>query len=286
MRGVILVVLALLAAGCAAEAPAADPTLLRIAIPGTGRDIPARLCRPEAPGPVPLAVINHGSPANAAGRARMAPQPCTAEAVRWFLARGFAVLLPLRRGYGPDGGDGGGWAEGYGGCASPDYVAGGRQTARDIAAAVALGRSLPGIRPEGVLVVGQSAGGWGGLALAADPPEGVVAVVNMAGGRGGWAGGQPNRVCAPDRLAADAGRFGRTARLPTLWIYTANDTFFGPDLAQAMHQAFTAAGGSAQFAALPAFGADGHSLFFGRGGSAVWGPVVEPFLAERGYRPR
>ncbi|MBU8540291.1 alpha/beta hydrolase family protein [Falsiroseomonas tokyonensis] len=279
----MMFLLALLASACAAEAPAADPSLLRIAIPGTGQEIPARLCRPDVGGPVPLAVINHGSPANAAGRAGMAPQPCSAEAVRWFLARGFAVLLPLRRGYGAEGGL---WAEGYGACASPDFAAGGRQTAQDIAAAVAAGRALPGIRPEGVLVVGQSAGGWGALALASAPPEGVVAVVNMAGGRGGWAGGQPNSVCAADRLVAAAGRFGQKARLPTVWIYTANDSFFGPDLARSMHQAFTAAGGRAQFAALPAFGNDGHSLFFGRGGSAVWGPVVERFLTDQGFRPR
>ncbi|WP_439597644.1 alpha/beta hydrolase family protein [Falsiroseomonas sp.] len=279
----ILILLALLAASCAGPAPAADPALLGIAIPGTGREIPARLCRPDVAGPVPLAVINHGSPANAAARAGMEPQPCSAEAVRWFLDRGFAVLLPLRRGYGAEAGA---WAEAYGPCANPDFAAGGRQTAQDIAAAVAAGRALPGIRPDGVLVVGQSAGGWGALALASAPPEGVVAVVNMAGGRGGWAGGQPNSVCAPDRLVAAAGRFGQTARLPTLWIYTANDSFFAPELARAMHQAFTAAGGRAQLVALPAFGADGHGLFFGRGGSAVWGPVVEPFLMAQGFRTR
>jgi dienelactone hydrolase len=280
----LLLLIALLAAGCAsAQTAPADTGLLVIEVPGTGRSIEARLCRPDGAGPAPLAVINHGSPVNAAARAAMRPQPCTAEAVRWFLDRGFAVLLPLRRGYGAAGGE---WAEAYGRCATPDYAAGGRQSARDIAAAVEHGRRLPGIRPQGVLVVGQSAGGWGALALAANPPEGVVAVVNMAGGRGGWAGAQPNQVCGADRLVTAAGSFGRGGRLPTLWVYTANDSFFGPDLAQGMRRAFAEAGGRVEFAALPAFGSDGHSLFFGRGGSAVWGPVVEPFLAAQGFRPR
>ncbi|MDP3417618.1 S9 family peptidase [Falsiroseomonas sp.] len=287
MRGILL---ALLLAACATTP---DPTLHTIAVPGTGRSIEARLCRPEVGGPVnggpvnggpvPLAIINHGSPGQAAARGGMRPQPCSAEAVRWFLDRGFAVLLPLRRGYGADTGT---WAEGFGPCASPDYAAAGRQTAQDIAAAVAHGRRLPGIRPQGVLVVGQSAGGWGALALAANRPEGVAAVVNMAGGRGGWAGGQANAVCAAPRLVAAAGEFGRTARLPTLWVYTANDSFFGPHLAAAMHHAFTDAGGKARLQPMPRFGRDGHSLFFGAGGSAVWGPVVEAFLRAEGYATR
>ncbi len=140
-----------------------DPTLQTIPVPATGRSLEARLYRLGIGGPVPLAVINHGSPGQVAARAGMRPQPCTAEAVRWFTQRGFAVLLPLRRGYGADTG---GWVEGFGPCASPDYATAGRQTARDVAAAVAHGRRLPGIRPQGVLVVGQSAGGWGGLTLA------------------------------------------------------------------------------------------------------------------------
>lgn len=280
MRGILLILFALLATGCASSP---DPTLQSIPVPGTGRAIQARLCRPDLPGPVPLAIINHGSPSQAAARGGMRPQPCSAEAVRWFLDRGFAVLLPLRRGYGADAGE---WSEGFGRCDRPDYVAAGRQSARDIAAAVAHGRRLPGIRPGGVLVVGQSAGGWGALALAADPPEGVAAVVNMAGGRGGWAGGRANAVCGENRLVAAAGQFGRTARLPTLWLYTANDSFFGPDLAAALHRAFTEAGGAARFQPMPQFGRDGHSLFFGAGGSAAWGPVVERFLRAEGYAPR
>ena len=67
-----------------------------------------------------------------------------------------------------------------------------------------------------------------------------------------------------------------------LWVYAANDSFFSPKLAAAMHQAFAAAGGQAEFAAMPAFGRDGHGLFFGREGSVVWGPVVARYLAARG----
>ena len=67
-----------------------------------------------------------------------------------------------------------------------------------------------------------------------------------------------------------------------LWVYTANDSYFAPPIAEGMYKAFTAAGGQATFRQLPPFAADGHTLFFGRGGSPVWGPLIEAYLKERG----
>ena len=67
---------------------------------------------------------------------------------------------------------------------------------------------------------------------------GVKAVVVFAGGRGGRVDGKPNNNCAPDRLVATTAEFGQTARVPMLWIYTRNDTFFGPELSTRMHEAF------------------------------------------------
>ena len=173
--------------------------------------IEMRLCRPPGvSGAAPLAVINHGSPPNAAVRPAMRPAPSETEPIRWFLDRGYAVALPLRRGYGASGGD---WAEGFGRCDSPDFGAAGRETARDIAAALAYARGLPGVvRPDmGALVVGHSAGGWGAVALASQGPQGIAALVNLSGGRGGWARGVPNANCRTDLLVAEAGRFGAVA---------------------------------------------------------------------------
>jgi hypothetical protein len=48
-------------------------------------------------------------------------------------------------------------------------------------------------------------------------------------------------------LADAAGRFGKTARTPMLWIYTENDSYFAPSIARAMYHSFTAAGGVADF---------------------------------------
>ena len=200
---------------------------------------------------------------------------CASEPARWFTDRGDVVLFPLRRGYGATGGA---WAEANGRCDTPDYVHAGLETARDIAAAVDYGTALPFVRPNNAVVVGQSAGGWGTIAYDSVPHPKVNAFVVMAGGRGGHRDNLPNRNCAPDRLAEAAGTFGATAATPMLWVYAANDSYFAPPIAQAMHAAFTAAGGKAELVQPGPFGADGHRLFNGAGGSMVWGQLVEAYL--------
>ncbi|RVT97962.1 hypothetical protein EOD42_06695 [Rhodovarius crocodyli] len=238
---------------------------------GSTATIQARLCLPQGGARRPLVLINHGSPANAARRPAMTATSCGAEAVRFFLARGHAVGIPLRRGYGASGGN---WAETYGRCDNADYVRAGLEGARDIRAAMTALTARPDVPAGLVLVVGQSAGGWASMALASQNPPGIAGYVNMAGGRGGHLNNIANLNCAADRLVQAAGRFGATSRAPMLWVYTANDSFFAPELARRMHQAFTAAGGQARFVAAAPFGTDGHNLFFGSGGSAIWGPLV------------
>jgi dienelactone hydrolase len=240
-----------------------------------------RVCRPPGDGPHKLAIINHGSPPRPDQRPTMEPSGCDREATRWFLDRGFAVAFPLRRGYGRTGGA---WAENYGACATPDYFRAGLQTANDIEAAIAYARELPFVRKDAIIVVGQSAGGWGTLALSSRNPDGVAAMVNFAGGRGGWRDNRPNNNCAPSELAVAAGRYGASARQPILWVYTQNDTFFAPEISREMHAAYARSGGNARFELLGAFGNDGHGLFFGQGGARVWGPIVDAYLAERGVR--
>ena len=234
-----------------------------------------RLCRPAAPGPARLVVINHGSPGDASVRPAMRPGTCQSEAVRWFTARGFLVALPMRRGYGQTGGA---WAEGFGACSAAEYGQAGQETARDILAALQALRARGDVAATPALVVGQSAGGWGALALAAQNPREVGAIVNMAGGRGGRRGNMPNNVCRPEGLVQAAGGFGGAARIPALWIYAANDSFFDHELARGMASAWRLGGAPITLRLLPAFGRDGHGLFFGAGGSAVWGPEMEAFL--------
>jgi dienelactone hydrolase len=238
----------------------------------------ARICRPDVAGQVPVAVINHGSPASPGLRRAMQPASCDSEPARWFLAHGYLVMFPLRRGYGASGGE---LAESSGPCEQPDYVRAGIESARDVDAAVRYATRLPYARRDGAVVVGQSLGGWATLAYAAWPHPEVAALISMAGGRGGHAHAEAYANCRPDLLVAAAGAFGRTARTPMLWVYAANDSWFPPGLARAMYAAFTAAGGRATLVQPDFDGGDGHALFYAPGGARVWGPLVAAYLATR-----
>jgi putative copper resistance protein D len=83
-------------------------------------------------------------------------------------------------------------------------------------------------------------GGWlgGAIALGSQNPESVRAIIGFAAGRGGRLNGKPNNNCAPDQLVDAVAEFGRTARVPMLWIYTRNDSYFGPDLSKRMAKRF------------------------------------------------
>jgi pimeloyl-ACP methyl ester carboxylesterase len=277
----VLLVLALAACGSTgpktsmiSPAPLDGPHVIDDA--GATRVLAVRVCRPpDERAPAPLAVINHGTPTRADDIPLMQPTSCESAPARWFEARGFVVVFALRRGFGRSGGA---IAEESGSCEAPDYRHAGEQAARDIDAIVRWAEALPNVRRDATVVVGQSTGGWAALAYAARPDERAAAVVNMAGGRGGRAFGAPGTYCHPENLVSGAARFGSTARVPTLWIYARNDSYFTPDIATQMEAAFTGAGGEAALFIAPPLGDDGHQLFYEQGGSRIWGPVIDRFL--------
>ena len=236
----------------------------------------ATLFRPPGSGPFPLAVINHGTTQNAERRNAL-PLPRFETLTRWFVRRGYAVVVPERPGHGETRGT---YAEDQGDCDDADFARAGLGAAASIAAAVTYLTAQPFVRRTGAVVVGQSAGGWGVLALSSRAPAPVRAVVSFAGGLGGRSYDRADNNCAPDRLIAAAAQFGRTSRIPTLWIYTENDSYFAPRLSKAMADAFRAAGGQADYVLLAPFGAEGHLLAETDAAEGVWGPVVERFLGK------
>jgi dienelactone hydrolase len=241
------------------------------------------LFRPQGAGPFPLAVINHGSVANADQR-RNFVQPLFAVAAEFFVRRGYAVIVPQRPGHGETGGP---YFEGQDGpCENADYVKSGSTVADSIQAAIDYMTRQSFVKRDGVIVVGQSAGGWGTLALAGRNPKNVKAIIAFAAGRGGRVHGRPNNNCAPEKLIAAAGVFGSTARIPVLSIYTQNDSYFSPALSQQLAAAYRKAGGNMDYRLLPAFGDDGHRLFGAREGVTVWAPVVDELLnGQRRQKP-
>ena len=240
-----------------------------------------RICRPDGERPARIVLINHGKPPDA-NMPKVKPATCTNDAVQWFLTRGYLVVLGVRRCYGETGGD---MAEGSRSCGAADLVDAAREGASDLDALLRYATALPYAQGDRVVVVGQSVGGWVTDGYNSLPHPRVAAMVSLAGGHGGHVHAISNNNCRPDQLIVAAGILGKTATTPMLWVYTENDSYFAPALAKSMHDAFTAAGGKAELQQLPPFGKDGHALFFGTGGSAIWGPLMDAYLRRQGTSP-
>jgi dienelactone hydrolase len=229
---------------------------------------------PAGRGPFPLAIINHGTSSNAEVRAGQDLAPY-ARIGRWFAERGYLAAIPQRPGHGETGGV---WVEDYGSCQNPHYLEAGLAAAREVRAVLNALLGRHDVRRDRIVLVGHSAGGWASLALAALQPPGLAAVINFAGGLGGRSYDIPHRNCAPERLIAAAGQYGASARVPTLWIYARNDTYFDPALATAMAGAFVRAGGRADLRFIDGDSSDGHFILFDAAAEPKWTPLVERFL--------
>jgi dienelactone hydrolase len=243
----------------------------------------AYVVHPVGPGPFPLAVMNHGVSLNPQERGFF-PLVEFRDAAMWFARRGYLVVAPAGPGYGaaaldvPERGLFAVFYSKIGACENPNF--------RDAGMAAALldkwiidymaDEKLA--VPDSAIVIGQSAGGWGAIALSSQNLPSVRAIVTFAAGRGGRVGGKPNNNCAPDKLVEAAADFGRSARTPMLSIYIENDTFFGPDLSRRVIDAYTAAGGNAEYHLMPAFGSEGHFFIDSPEAIPQWSPLVSKFL--------
>jgi dienelactone hydrolase len=294
LRGWAFALVAVLAFGCAPSSDARTPETARVESPtqvdgfvreltkldvvhpdGSRTRLETLITRPDRPGRLPLVVINHGTPREPADRARTSPTVFSAQSLA-FARRGYAVAVVLRRGFGWSDGA---YAESSGtSCKNRDYLASTRVSVEDVLGALHALQAESWVDPDRVLLVGQSTGGFAVLGTAATNPRGVVGAISFAGGRGSDV---PDHICDPGSLVAAAGELGRTARVPTLWIYAENDHFFGPIVADQLHDEYTKAGGVAELVHMPAFGDDGH-LLFSMGPTDLWWPRVEPFLAKLG----
>ena len=245
----------------------------------------AYLVRPVGDGPFPLVIMNHGVALNPTARS-LFPLVEFRDAAKWFARRGYLAVAPVGTGYGasavdiPEQGLYGPFFSKVGNCSNPNFRAPGLAVAQVDLWIIDYLAAEKRIVPKDVIVVGQSAGGWASIAFSSLNPPSIKAIIVFAGGRGGHVDGKPNNNCAPDKLVETTGEFGRTARVPMLWIYVENDTFFGPALSKRMHEAFAAAGGKVEYHLLPPFGSEGHFFIGSPDAVPIWSPVVARFLDE------
>jgi dienelactone hydrolase len=228
----------------------------------------ATLFEPPGTGPFPLAVINHG----AKGDPRTVKRYRVSFSIDYFLSRGYAVIVPMMRGFAGSGGQ-----AVMEGC---DDASTGKLNAKDILAVIAAAKQRSEIDASSILVMGQSFGGWNSLALATMAPPEVKGIINFAGGI------RSNQCNTQDAAMWDAmAEFGRDARVPSLWFYSENDELFPEGVWQTDYERFTRAGGQAH---LVDFGKtdDAHNLLAHGEHLDLWVPEVDAYLAQRGLPNR
>ncbi len=233
-------------------------------------ELEVTLFKPPGVGPFPLVVINHGK---ASGDPRFQSRATYPLAARFFLARGYMVALPMRQGFSKSTGS-------YiaGGC---NIESNGVVQAEDVKVTIDYLLTQAQVDPAKILVVGQSHGGLATMAFGATSYPGVLGLVNFAGGLRqdacpGWEGS----------LARAFGSYGRHTKIPSLWFYGDNDSYWSRDTWQAMHAKYSeglaAHGSTARMVAFGTFVTDAHRMFGHEQGPSIWEPEVLTFLAQLG----
>jgi len=223
--------------------------------------------KPDGDGPFPLIVINEGKTLGNPSFQPRARYPLIASE---FLKRGYAVALPMQRGFSKSGGSSMYLEEG---CRRV-FESTMKQT-EDIKALIQALGQRPDINANQVIVAGQSFGGLSTLGLATEPPQGVKLLINFAGGL-------KNDSCKwEEALQTTAEKLGENAKLTSVWFYGENDSLFPLDVSQKMLANFNKSSKTAEFINFGKYRDNAHFMFGSKEGfDTIWWPVVEKKLTE------
>jgi dienelactone hydrolase len=271
LAAMVLVVGALTSAAQAQEA-----RLVPVTIDGERVRLQMRVYEPANGAPAPTLVFNHGSTGRGTDPSIFTRPLDFPEVARFFVARGWAVVIPARRGRGGSEGlyDEGFWPNrtlGYA-CDPTLSVAGADRALRDVEAAMGAILAMPFVDRSRVVIGGQSRGGILSVAYAGGHADQVKGVINFVGG---WNGSRCQHAAAINQSI-----FVRGARFSgdTLWLYGDDDPFYPLSHSRASFDAFQAAGGRGEFHELPPeFG--GHYIWRR---PDRWAPIVEEYLKSLG----
>lgn len=267
-----------------------EPEVVSITVPGAGTfggdvAMETEVYKPSGPGPFPTLIYSHGRAADRLDRGAF-KKPIPAGHVRYWLTKGFAIVAPIRVGYGVTGGpdreDSGAWFDNSGNCThKPDFQKLAKVTAEATLAAIKWTQQKTWADKDHIVLEGRSVGGFGTVATAAAHPAGVIGYINFSGGGAGSPDFSPNRSCDPDQMRDVMAQLGKTTTIPGLWLYAENDRYWGPEAPRQWYNSFAQAGSPAEFVntgELP--GRDGHLLMFY--GGKLWSVHVDRFVKQLG----
>jgi dienelactone hydrolase len=209
----------------------------------------------------PFIVFNHGRPVvNTPSENRMR----LTGTARYFAGKGYVVFVPTRPGYGvtkgPDIEDDGSTKAGC------EVIANSAKVVAEVnRAAISYAAGLPYVDAGKGLIVGQSAGGFAAIYMSTLHLQGIKGIVNFSGGRGGNPTSRPGNPVSPYEVERCYSKFGSESKLPTLWVYSENDKYFGIDAPKQWFTAFRKAKSSSvetdAFFQMPPYKEDGHMIY-------------------------
>ena len=263
--------------GPAHEGIIEQSVLLTVAGPSGPYNLEAVIVRPaKTDGRLPVALMTHGKQRTAADMANMHAELMLPQA-RDFAHRGYLAVAVVRRGFGRSGGTPGVATNApYAKCSLADLQRYFAVESDDLEATLRAIAARPDADSSRMIAVGASVGGGAVLALAARRPKGLVAAVNLAGGMR-LTDATGALVCPAETPIAALATFG-SAKIPTLWVYSENDSVTTRDNAQRLRDAYAQAGGLVELHTVPALPQDGHFVFELPDGRVQWLSVLDPFL--------
>jgi dienelactone hydrolase len=250
-----------------------------VPVAAAGASIVVTSFRPRGEGPFPWIVHSHGTAGTAKANRAIGRNRNLGLARQW-VQRGYAVLVPVRRGYGASGGK---FGDSYGGCSRADFRRAGEGAALDLLATVEWAKAQRDLDAKRWLLAGQSAGGFASIYTASKRPAGLVAVLAFAPGRGGRPDTHPGETCASDRMAELFAAIAPRIAVPVLWFYAENDEYIGPRVQKLWFESFRAAGGRGELVVVPPFPERrGHGVFAAPAGVPLWTAAVAAFFKSQG----
>jgi dienelactone hydrolase len=241
--------------------------VVSIPIPGTnGEALETTIFKPDGNGPFPLIVFNHGKER---GDPRLQSRSRPLPFAREFVRRGYVVVAPNRRGFAQSSGT---YVEH--GC---DVADNGLVQAQDVATTIDFMTRQPYVDGSRIVVAGASHGGLTTIAYGQKPQPGVRGLLNFAGGLR-----QDACPAWKENLTHAFATYGDKVRLPSLWFYGENDSFWSPGLVAQMYGAYVHGGAHAQLVDFGVYKDNAHRIVGDRDGVAVWWPHAQQFLAQIG----
>jgi dienelactone hydrolase len=268
-----------------------QPQLIKIPMKGGGVfgsdvEMVTHFYKAQSDGSFPVVIFSHGRAGERDKRWNL-KSPVLVGHGNFWLRKGFALVAPVRPGYGDTGGvdrEASGTTGLGSSCrGTPDFVHVAKTAGQAVLATLDWVRAQPWARTDKVLLVGQSVGGLATVAVGAMNPPGVLGAINFSGGAGGSPDTSPGHSCRPEKLTEAFHEFGKTIKIPSLWLYAENDLYWGADAPKEWHKAFSAAGSKTRFVMTePVPGTpDGHRLL--AAGGRLWSPHVNEFVKELGF---